>query len=375
MRPEPQVQPSDEATANSDAVTPATNGPTRPPTSGIDAASATPDTSIDVPELLTKERLSVGVISGYGYRNLKGGMDRLTGFLRGVPNVSHHSVRTPSEVAAAVDGFTAAGIDIVAVSGGDGTVSMVATHLMRNLETTRPPVLALLEGGRTNMTAGDIGVRGAGNQLRRLRDLLTWAETAERSQRSLAQRPLIGVDSDCGALHCGFFVGGGAIYQGSLETWKFRDGSRVPGMRTGLGTATSVVKMIASHLISRSAFPATQMRILVDGEPLPEEQWCVLMITTLDRMALGIRPFWDKTPKPIRLTAVAHDHRKLLRSAFGGLRGRPGRHLTPANGFYSVNAHEVDLRLDGGVTLDGEVVQAQLDRIRLSIAGSLTFLR
>ena len=357
MTPEPQAQRSTETT------TPAATSP---------ALSAS---DLDIPSLLSKERLSVGVISGYGYRNLKGGMDRLTGFLRGVPNVSHHSVRTPYEVAAAVDGFTAAGIDVIVVSGGDGTVSMVATHLMRHIDTTPAPVLALLEGGRTNMTAGDIGVRGRGNQLRRLRDLLAWAEKPDRPARPLAQRQLIGVDSDCGALHCGFFVGGGAIYDGSLETWKFRDGSRVPGMRTGLGTATSVVKMIGSHLINRGAFKPTGIQIFVDGEPLPERQWCVLMLTTLDRMALGIRPFWDKTPQPLRLTVVAHDHRHLLRAAIPGLRGRESRHLQPAHGFYSVNAHEVDLRLDGGVTLDGEIVQAQLDRIRLGIAGSLTFLR
>jgi hypothetical protein len=76
------------------------------------------------------------------------------------------------------------------------------------------------------------------------------------------------------------------------------------------------------------------------------------------------------------MTAVAQDHKKLLRAGLVGVWGKRGRHLTERNGYYSFSGRRIQLTLpDGGVTLDGEIVNPIGDDLRVGIAGNLTFIR
>lgn len=332
-------------------------------------------TALERLRTIVQERpLRIGVLSGLGYRNVKGSLEKTTAHLRTLPDVPHHVVESPEDVGATLDAYEAEDIDIVAVSGGDGTVSMVATHLLTRSKSPTAPLLAVLRGGRTNMTASDVGMKG--NQVRALKQLLAWTQDPDLGSVSLIERPCIGVGSPGHAPSCGFFVGGGAVYQGSLHTWKFRDASKVPGMRTGLGTTASVVKMIGKHLWSRSAFAPTNVGFNIDGDGPEQREWCVFIATTLNRLAFGINPFWGGGEQPIRLMAVAHDHRKLLRAAVSGVRGKQGRHLQERNGYYSFSGRRIQLAIpDGGVTLDGEIITPAADELRMGVAGSLTFIR
>ena len=332
--------------------------------------------------------LRLGVVSGLGYRNVKGSLEKTSALLRTADRVEHHVVESPEDVAQTLDAYEEKGMDIVAVSGGDGTVSMVATHLLTRSKSPTPPIVAVLRafvahlqhgaglrGGRTNMTAGDVGMEG--NQVRALKQLLAWTESPDVESATLIQRRLIGVGSPGHLPSCGFFVGGGAIYQGSLDTWNFRDQSKVPWMRTGLGTATSIVKLVTRHLWSRSAFEPTKARFTVNEQHGPEEDaWCVFMATTLDRIALGIYPFWGARSGPIRMMAVSHDHRKLLRAGVRAVWGKQSRHLKEANGYHGFSGHRITLELpSSGVTLDGEIIKPVNGTLRMGIAGELNFLR
>ncbi|MCA9320359.1 MAG: hypothetical protein KDB53_06480, partial [Planctomycetes bacterium] len=189
--------------------------------------------------------LRVGVIMGLGYRNLRGDLERLSRYLTGTP-IPHHVVREPSDVDAAMREFEAQGLDVVVVSGGDGTVSMVTTWMLTR--RSKIPYMAILEGGRTNMTARDVGLRG--DQIKRLHRLLNWADEGGRKKHEVLTREALSVSVGSRPTECGFFVGGGAVYQGSLATWNFRDRSRMGFMRTGVGTGASVVKLMTRHLIS-----------------------------------------------------------------------------------------------------------------------------
>ena len=336
-------------------------------------AETRPDPMVHLVRIARERPLRVGVLSGLGYTNLKGDLARTTEHLRTLPHVPHRVVKTPPEVGAALDEFAASAIDVVAVSGGDGTVSMVVTQLLARPATAQRPVIALLEGGRTNMTAGDVGIRG--NQIKALKKLVRRADNRELEGTTLLTRTVLGVGSPGKPPACGFFVGGGAIYQGSLETWSFRDKSRLPGMTTGLGTAASVVKLVAAHVISRSAFAPSRLELTMDGETSDETSWCVVFATTLQRMAMGIFPFWAESEGAIRLTAVAHKHRHLLRAALPGLRGKSSRHLSSEYGYHSHNANHIDIKLEDGLTLDGEIIRPDHDILRLRVAGEVTFIR
>jgi len=343
-----------------------------PPASPIHPASAlTPAARLD---FAARERpLRVGLVRGLGYRNLQGDLERTSRYLNTRNGIPHRVVKNQEETGKALDEFIDSGVDIVAVSGGDGTISMVATHLLNRSSEVPPPVVAVFQGGRTNMTAGDVGIRG--NQVKNLRRLMDWAASPVVSPSLLTERRVIAIGEPGGPKRCGFFVGGGAVYHGSLRTWRVRDASPLPFMRGGLGTAASIARLVTAHLVSRSAFPASQMELLIDGDQVEENRWCALIATTLNRMALGIQPFWASGEGPIRLSAIAQEHHKLIRAGTKGLWGRAGGSLSRENGYHSFDAQQVEIGLDTGVTLDGEIIEPKNGKLVMSSPWTLTFLR
>jgi hypothetical protein len=118
------------------------------------------------------------------------------------------------------------------------------------------------------------------------------------------------------------------------------------------------------------------MHVLLDGHKLEAEDFQLLLVTTLDRLIAGIRPFWGRGPGGLRFTALRpgclHRPRALARV----LRGRAPRGADrPGSLHWSRNCEEVEVTLDCGITLDGEMF-APLPgrRARLSADHRVRFL-
>jgi hypothetical protein len=75
-----------------------------------------------------------------------------------------------------------------------------------------------------------------------------------------------------------------------------------------------------------------------------------------------MRPFWGRGPGAVRLTLLAADAHRLTRAAPGILRGRPADWVSPEHGYESHAGEHVELRLDCGLTLDGELFDEQPGR-------------
>ena len=67
---------------------------------------------------------------------------------------------TVGEMHAALVRLAAAEVDVLGISGGDGAVLAALTAILCEKAFERPPILCLLPGGTTNMTAADVGLRG-----------------------------------------------------------------------------------------------------------------------------------------------------------------------------------------------------------------------
>jgi hypothetical protein len=87
------------------------------------------------------------------------------------------------------------------------------------------------------------------------------------------------------------------------------------------------------------------------------------MATALDRLFLGLRPFWGEGPGDVRFTSIGADARRFGRSLPRILSGRAGDALVDRDGYVSRNAGRVDLRMDCGFTVDGELEAPSPDRI------------
>jgi len=285
-------------------------------------------------------------------------------------DVMHVEARTPAQIEQVLTALAASGVEVLAVNGGDGTVQAVITSLFERRPFTALPVVAVLRGGTTNMTAGDVGLRGG--VLRALRRLLEWEGEVE-----LIQRPVLRVESKLTRdTRCGMFFGIGIIVSG-IEYFH----ARVRGL--GLGAAAGPGVAIARGLLAfgrrdpKFVSPVT-VRMGVDGAPCEEPQdVLLLLVSTLERLFFGIHPYWGKEVGPLRVTRVQAQPRRLLRVFPSLLRGRPSRLATAESGYRSCNVRELRLAFDGAFTLDGEIypVRAEEGSLRISNAGALGFLR
>ncbi len=321
--------------------------------------------------------LSLGLISGPGYHNKKGGLERLKKVLAQHPEIDHYIVHTPEEVTQAVDALLAKSTALIGANGGDGTLGMVVTDILRRKLEGPRPYLAALAGGRTNMSHGDLGLKGEPH--RAIRRLIQWAKNPQDQsfESVLVKRTALGLQRqpEDQPLY-GFFVGAAAIYRASRVIWDNRDSTKVPGMKTVLGTAVHVSSLLTRLLVGRKPFSPTTIKVDVDGEVMDETEYTALFITTLDRMALGFKPFWSKSRAPLRLTTIAHSHRNFLRAALAGIRGKPNKYLTREHGFESHTGWQITLDIDEPVTLDGEeIVPRDGQPIVLKAGPKLCFIR
>ncbi|MGH8685894.1 MAG: diacylglycerol kinase family protein, partial [Nitrosospira sp.] len=83
--------------------------------------------------------------------------DAIRRALAEIPGAICSEVTNAPEIKASVDAFVQADIDLLVIVGGDGTVQGVLCHLFATQPLARWPVLTVIPGGTTNMTALDLG--------------------------------------------------------------------------------------------------------------------------------------------------------------------------------------------------------------------------
>ena len=266
------------------------------------------------------------------------------------PRVIHRDVQTPQEVLDALLDFSRRNVDLLAVNGGDGTVQAVLTNLYLHQPFRVMPLLAVLQSGTTSMTARDVGF--SGSRVRSLQKLFKWAVTGD-GEPTIVQRPVLQVQAPGHQTYYGMFFGASAIYQG-IEYFHRKINTK--SLRGELGPGITILRFLWSALRQRSGFiPPIPVSVTVDEKPPQNFDSFVVIVSTLERLFLGIHPYWGIESGPLHYTAVRAYPRHLLMALPALLRGRRSHVGTNENGFYSHNAHEIKLFLDGGFTLDGQL--------------------
>jgi hypothetical protein len=317
--------------------------------------------------------LRIGVVN-----NLRAGLSRrgvlkLLELLRGHPEVLHIETESSRALPEALSELARAEIDLLVLYGGDGTLQHALTEILSNGESDKIPWIAPLRGGRTNMTALDLGVRrdpiaGLENLLRAAADGSLPALRAERAVLRCSS-------SGGGPIQYGMFFGAGIIPRAIELTHRIFPTGRSQGVfGASLVTATLIAKTLTRP--TQGILTPDKIQILIDGRPVPEGEFYLTIASSLKRLFVGINPFWGHEPGGVRFTALASRVRHLSRAALGILRGKPGALVTPGNGYTSANAERVELRLDCGFTVDGEIFPCQTDeRVTITADRRITFVR
>mgnify|MGYP000872868426 CR=1 FL=1 len=272
---------------------------------------------------------------------------------------------TPAALDTALRRFRADGVGLLGIDGGDGTVREVASALSRMAWTPR---LAVVPSGRINLIARDVGLRRGGEAgLRQVAVLARERGEAIRVER----RRLLRLDRAGKPPLFGMFAGAAA----------FTDACRVTNTHIhprGLGGQAAIAAGIAAALARAAAGRGTDglpMRVAVDAAAPIDGRRFLLLATTLDRLPLGLWPFWAEGAGAVHLLDVAAPPRALPRALLPLMVGWKRPWMSGA-GYRSRDADAVELELSEPLVLDGEEFPPGADgRIRLSAGPEMEFVR
>jgi diacylglycerol kinase (ATP) len=316
--------------------------------------------------------MRIGLISNPHSQRNRRGFDVLHAASAGIPDLLQREVEGAGSLATILEEFAAREVGLLVVSGGDGTVQRTLTELLEGRPFERLPSVAILPRGMANMTASDVGLRG--RSATALHRLLKRAQTGDLG-RSVVRRNILRVENiqDSPPQRCLFF-GAAAIYD-AIELCCRHVYAR--GLKGNLGMGLTLGGLLLSSLLSRSdgALRAHDIAVAVDAQPAVQARRLLVLATTLERLILRSRPFWNQGKGTIRFTSITHPPFHLIRSAPKVLYGWRRATLSEDH-YFSCGAERIALRLDGAFTLDGEFFEPVPDQpVLLTAKDELSFVR
>ncbi len=194
------------------------------------------------------------------------------------------TARSRDDLARIAEDFRKQKIDVLGISGGDGTNHVTITGFLEVYADEPLPPLAFLRGGTMNTVANSVGVpRGRPDGL--LAGLIK--RYAERAQLPLrwAERHVMRIGD-----HYGFIFGTGAIHGFIAEYHRTPEPDAIWAAKVlarGMGSAIvggETARRVARRWEGRVTFD--------DGEGFPERDYFAIGAGTVDQIGLGFRPFY-----------------------------------------------------------------------------------
>lgn len=306
----------------------------------------------------------------YSQRNKGGGGDKaaqaaaLLGFYFAEP-------ATPQELAETLADFREGGVDILCVDGGDGTVRDVLTALPAAYGDA-PPKLAILAAGKTNLIAADVGTTGYGRKGLNL--LVQAVKNGTLGQRTTV-RPVLNLhwpDGEHGDVR-GMFMGAGAFTRG---TDLANAAIHKAGFTQEIAVALTMAGVLGRALVGNDQhgwLAGEDFGAAFDAAPMQDGSRFLFLATTLDKLIMGLWPFWDHGARPLRYLDVAARPPGLLCALPRLMTGRPSAAMRRGDSYRSGGADRIELRLTRPLIMDGETYPA--GRVILSATDRIEFVQ
>lgn len=314
--------------------------------------------------------LRVGVLTNPRSGGNKKGISEIRSLLAKHPDVLHREEFTPEGMSDALSEFSKNGVDMVVINGGDGTVHAALTTIGRGDAFSKPPLLALMCAGTTSMLPRDVGIKGP--SVEALSQVLRWARSTDE-KLGLLPRHVLEVKRGAGQPPLfGMFFGAGAITQGIKL---FHRGVNPMGWRGEIMPGLTLLRMLVAILRKdHSKVPPLLVRARLDKQPSQDSEMLLVLISTLERLFLGMRPYWGEEGGYMHYTAISSFSKKLFRVLPSLFNRQKNRYATPENGYISHNLNEVELEMDRDFTLDGELYESGQEPVVIRPAGPFAFL-
>jgi diacylglycerol kinase family enzyme len=286
-------------------------------------------------------------------------------------DVSVSIMRQFDELGGMLDTMAKAGVTDLFISSGDGTIQEILTRLAEHGRFRETPRICLLPHGTTNLSANDIGFRGRS----------TDAEAAfirnPAASRIVVRHTIRCANPGDGKVRHGMFVGTGAVAE---ATRYCQQAFNRHGVRGQWAVARTLLTALRKHVFEAPAGDDEirfdrPFAITVDanGRRYADGQQLLQMSTTLDRLALGARPFWGGKTGPIRTTVLPYPVPSVLRWTIPVMYGAENR--SPPPGAVSFCAEKVEVTSETMFVIDGEFFPPPAgEALRLETGPAFSFL-
>jgi diacylglycerol kinase (ATP) len=203
--------------------------------------------------------------------------------------------------------FRRVDIDVLAISGGDGTGHVTLTGFLNVYEGHTMPHVALLRGGTMNTVANSVGIQHGKPEGLLSRLARAYAERATMPLANVERRVMrIGPanPSSAGSHHYGFIFGTGVVYGYIAEYYRGGEPSPLVAAKTlahGIGST-----LVRGEMIRRMAAPFRGSVSLDDGTTWEERDYLSVAAGTIDQIGLAFRPFyrWAERPDAFHLLGI-----------------------------------------------------------------------
>lgn len=294
-------------------------------------------------------------------------LEKLRAVYRSADDIVTREIANVGEIPAVLDEMERAGITLLALSGGDGTVQATMTAVLSGPPHHRNLPLAILAGGMTNVIGHHLGIKGKPD--RGLAALL--AKRAQQGDLTLLRHPVMGIRvGDRSAIY-GMLLGGAGFHDGVMMARKrVHTVGFAQAAAAGIGTGVYYIRTLLG-----GASVGHRMKLTIDGVRGPEGSSYLLLVSCLPGLMLGFDPFWGEGMAPLRWTWVGHPPRRLAIAVGPLLFGRPLGWMT-REGYLSGRASQIEIESDTPLLLDGEHVDAGPGvPIVIDCGNELTFAR
>jgi diacylglycerol kinase (ATP) len=217
-------------------------------------------------------------------------------------------VHSRGELQRAAEDFKRLDIDVLGISGGDGTNHVTITGFLdvyapdvagHAAKVSPLPQIAFLRGGTMNTVANSVGVR-RGRPEGLLGGLIrAYAERATMPLANVERRVMriqpSGRRGDTTKADYGFIFGTGVVYGYLAEYYRDGEPSPVVAARTlarGIGST-----LVGGEMIRRMAKPFRGSVRLGDGTTWEERDYLTVVGATIDQIGLGFRPFYRSSER------------------------------------------------------------------------------
>ena len=240
-------------------------------------------------------------------------------------------------------------IDVLGISGGDGTMHHTITAMIRTYAEQPLPLVAILRGGTMNTIANSLGIKGETPKL--------LFELVDKQRRGLAldvfEKSVLQVGDKYG------FIFGNGIISNFMREY-YASGSPSPSTAAKLISRAALSAAVNGPLANR-IYKRFRAHVTVDGDAWACEDFITVAAAVVKQIGLGFTPFYRAEERPDGFAVLG-----IHTTAFGFvtelpnvMAGRPMRRdkvidaVASAVEFTALESDKIEYMIDGD-TYDSE---------------------